>query len=266
MQNLDFFLSFCVLFDRLQKRLSNMNRSSYGKLGINLGKNKYVTQEEAVNDYIKGIEEFAEFADYLVINISSPNTPGLRDLQKREIIHKLLAKLKTTRDRVHDECFAKSLMKDCIKCKPPPPPLLVKIAPDLNDSEIEDIAFVVRDVGIDGVIVSNTTISRENLKSDGALASERGGLSGKPVFEKSNVVLQKMYRLTEGKVPLIGVGGISSVNDAYTKIKCGASLVQLYTGLMYNGPVLVHEMINGLDACAKRDGFEHISQAIGSSC
>mmetsp|Transcript_14667 Transcript_14667/g.13171 ORF Transcript_14667/g.13171 Transcript_14667/m.13171 type:complete len:461 (-) Transcript_14667:84-1466(-) len=250
---------------RLKKRLSNMSRSSYGKLGINLGKNKYVKQADAVNDYIKGIENFTEYADYLVINISSPNTPGLRDLQKREIIHNLLSKVKITRDNTHNEIFKKSPMGDCVKCKPPPPPLLVKIAPDLNDSEIEDIAFVVKDVGIDGIIVSNTTISRENLKTDESITSEYGGLSGKPVFQKSNEVLRKMYKATDGKVPLIGVGGISSVEDAYEKIKCGASLVQLYTGMIYNGPTLIHHMIDNLDKLAKDDGYNHVTEARGAS-
>ena len=253
-----------VVRQRLQKRLENMNRNSYGKLGINLGKNKKVTEKDAVLDYMKGIEVFAEFADYLVINISSPNTPGLRDLQKRDIIHKLLSSLKETRDRVHDANFAKSAMASCIKCKPPPPPLLVKIAPDLEDNEIKDIAFVVRDVGIDGIIVNNTTISREDLKADKSVQSEYGGLSGRPMFEKSNGILRKVYKATEGKVPLIGVGGVSSVDDAYTKIKCGASLVQLYTGMIYNGPTLIHEMIDKLDECAKKDGFNHISEAVGS--
>ena len=251
---------------RLEDRLSNMNRSSYGKLGINLGKNKYVKQNDAVNDYIKGIENFTEFADYLVINISSPNTPGLRDLQRREIIHDLLSKVKIKRDSVHDAIFAKSPMASCVKCKPPPPPLLVKIAPDLKDNEIEDIAFVVREVGIDGIIVSNTTISRDNLKSDEKVTSEYGGLSGKPVFEKSNQVLKKMYKATEGKVPLIGVGGVSSVEDAYQKIKCGASLVQIYTGMIYNGPILIHEMIDKLDEMVKNDGYKHFTEAIGTAC
>mmetsp|Transcript_11679 Transcript_11679/g.18862 ORF Transcript_11679/g.18862 Transcript_11679/m.18862 type:complete len:465 (-) Transcript_11679:95-1489(-) len=250
---------------RLQHRLKNMSRNSYGKLGVNLGKNKYVKEQDAVNDYIAGIENFTEYADYLVINISSPNTPGLRDLQRREIIHDLLSTLKETRDNVHEEIFAKSPMASCVKCKPPPPPLLVKIAPDLNDTEIEDIASVVKEVGIDGIIVSNTTISRENLKTNEKIASEYGGLSGKPVFEKSNQVLMKMYKATDGMVPLIGVGGVSSVQDAYTKIKCGASLVQLYTGLVYKGPVLVHEMIDKLDEIAKGDGYNHISEAVGSA-
>eukprot|EP01083_Nonionella_stella_P029139 80295_1 len=250
---------------RLQARLRDMNRSSYGKLGINLGKNKYVKQADAVNDYIKGIETFSKYADYLVINISSPNTPGLRDLQRRDIIHNLLSKLKETRDAVHEANFADSIMASCVKCKPPPTPLLVKIAPDLKDSEIEDIAYVVREVGIDGVIVSNTTIARDGLKTSEKITSEYGGLSGKPVFEKSNEVLRKMYRCTNGEMPLIGVGGVSSVEDAYTKIKCGASLVQVYTGMVYNGPVLVHQIIDKLDALAKKDGYKHITEAIGSA-
>ncbi len=151
-----------IVRQRLNNRLSNVNRSqSNGKLGINLCKNKYVKRADAVNDYIAGIEKFTEFADYLVINISSPNTPGLRDLQKRDIIYNLLAKLKETRDAVHDENFKKSPMGTCVNCKPPAPPLLVKIAPDLSDKEIEDIAYVVRSVGIDGVIVIVILLSQE---------------------------------------------------------------------------------------------------------
>merc|ERR1712154_505059 len=121
-------------------------------------------------------------------------------------------------------------------------------------------------MGIDGIIVSNTTISRDNLKSDEKLKSEYGGLSGKPLFEKSNQVLMKVYQLTNGKIPLIGVGGVSSVEDVYTKIKCGASLVQLYTGMIYNGPILIHEIIDKLDQFAKNDGYNHITEAIGASC
>ena len=257
---------FDMVKARLNLRIEKMDRST-GLLGINIGKNKETLEENAVNDYILGIETFIDVADYLVINVSSPNTPGLRDLQKREKLLQLLTKIKEARDKAHIDSFEASLMKtmvDCENCRPPAPPLLVKIAPDLNDNELEDIAYVVEKVGIDGIIVTNTTIKRPDfLKSKKKLTEQKGGLSGKPLLYDSNIILRKMYKLTKGEVVLIGVGGISNAKDAYSKIKCGASLVQLYSHLTYAGPVLMKRMIREIGQYAELDGFERLEDAIG---
>ncbi|KAJ3055229.1 Dihydroorotate dehydrogenase (quinone), mitochondrial [Rhizophlyctis rosea] len=195
-------------------------------LGVNLGKNK-ISVAESNEDYVRGAEELGPFGDYLVVNISSPNTPGLRALQRREPIERLLQEVKEARD----------------KKLPHHPPLLVKIAPDLKDDEIADIAAVATSVGVDGVIISNTTISRpENLQSGPRITRETGGLSGPPVFPLSVEVVRKFYQLTEGKIPIIGCGGVRSGDDAIAFAKAGASLVQLYTGFAFEGPGLVGEI------------------------
>ncbi|HKS88726.1 MAG TPA: quinone-dependent dihydroorotate dehydrogenase, partial [Stellaceae bacterium] len=198
--------------DHVVARLGRRRRDG-GIVGVNLGKNRDST--DAAADYAEGVARAAPLADYLVINISSPNTPGLRDLQARDELAELLRRVL----RAREESGAR-------------PPLLVKIAPDLSAEERTDIAEVTLASGIDGIIVSNTTIARPvGLKS--AAAGEAGGLSGKPLFASSTALLADMYRLSEGRLPLIGVGGIASAADAYAKIRAGASLVQLYTALVY---------------------------------
>lgn len=217
------------------------NRS--GVLGVNLGKNK--TSPDAIGDYTKGIESLGTFADYLVVNVSSPNTPGLRDLQGKKALHSLLARVKQTRDLLPNQ-----------------PPLLVKIAPDLTDHDKDDIADVVMDLGIDGIIISNTTIKRpDSLQSKNK--AEGGGLSGAILMEDSTQVLRDIYRRTKGTVPLIGVGGVCNGDDAYQKIRAGASLVQLYTAFSYDGPVLIREIKQTLQANLERDGFKSVSEAVG---
>lgn len=221
-------------------------RNAKGILGVNLGKNKET--EDAASDYRKGILRLARYADYLVINVSSPNTPGLRALQGKEPLQELLeAALSARAEAVPDT----------------PPPLLLKIAPDLTDEDKQDIADVALTTGIDGLIATNTTIARpENLTS--SQASEAGGLSGKPVFEPSTRVLGEMYQLTGGKIPLVGVGGIANGSDAYAKIRAGASLVQFYSAMVYGGPGLVGEIKRGLVECLKADGFSSIKDAVGT--
>ncbi|XP_031572269.1 dihydroorotate dehydrogenase (quinone), mitochondrial-like [Actinia tenebrosa] len=218
-----------------------------GILGINLGKNK--TSEDAVLDYTKGVEVFGPMADYLVINVSSPNTPGLRAMQGREMLAALIDKVLEARSSL-----------------PPSnqPPLLVKIAPDLTQQDKEDIAAVVTRPNhhIDGIIVSNTTISRPpSLQS--ANKKETGGLSGEPLRTMSTELVRDMYTLTKGTIPIIGVGGISSGQDAYDKIKAGASLVQLYTALTYHGPPLVKRLKKELADLLRKDGFNSVSEAVG---
>lgn len=215
-----------------------------GIVGANIGANKL--SEDQIEDYVIGLRRVLGLADYFTINISSPNTPGLRALQGREALDELLSRLKAVRD----DAELKKV-----------PPLLLKIAPDLDGNECEDIAEIILKHKMDGLIVSNTTLSRDGLKSP--LMGEAGGLSGEPLFALSTDILSKMYSLTDGTIPLIGVGGISSGKQAYEKIKAGASLVQLYSALVYHGPGLVREINSDLEALLKKDGFSNITEAIG---
>lgn len=218
-----------------------------GIAGANIGKNK--DSQSAVADYVLGLETVYPYANYVTINISSPNTPGLRTLQAHEALEPLLSTLITTRE----QCKTKHGRVV---------PLLLKVAPDLEEKEMESIAGLVLAHGIDGMVIGNTTISRPFLKSMNA--GEQGGLSGKPLFALSTEVLKKFYRLTGGKIPLIGVGGVSSGEDAYAKIRAGATLVQLYTALVYRGFMVVHEIQNKLVELLEKDGFNNIMQAIGA--
>ena len=229
--------------DGLAARLSRRRPS--GILGVNLGKNR--DSADAAADYALGIRRMAGLADYLVVNISSPNTPGLRDLQGRAALASLLRRLLDA--RAQTGCLV---------------PLLLKIAPDLSAAERSDIADVALDAGIDGLIVANTTVARPaGLIS--RYAGEPGGLSGRPLFAPSTAVLADMYRLTRGRLPLIGVGGVASGADAYAKIRAGASLVQLYTALVFDGPALVGRIKRELAELLRRDGFASIADAIGAA-
>jgi len=215
------------------------------RLGVNLGKNK--DSRDAAADYAAGAAALAPFADFLVINVSSPNTPGLRALQDRAALEELVGRV---RRGLHDAGIA-------------PPPLLVKIAPDLTEGDLADIAAVARGPRIDGLIVGNTTVQRPP-DIVGRHRAEAGGLSGRPLFALSTEVLSRVYRLTEGRVPLIGVGGVADAADAYAKIRAGASLVQLYTALIYQGPGLVPRIAAGLSALLARDGFATVAEAVGA--
>lgn len=221
-----------------------------GIAGANIGKNKDTIN--AADDYVKGVHAVYPFADYITINISSPNTKGLRDLQNAKALAELLTEIIKARNE------AKKKYNKIV-------PLLLKIAPDIDSGEREDIAQIITEKQIDGLIVSNTTISRPETLASINL-KETGGLSGCPLFAMSNQVLSDMYRLTDGKIPIIGVGGIASPQDAYTKIRNGASLVQLYTALIYQGLSLVRSINNELPQLLARDGFKHISEAIGVDC
>lgn len=232
-------------FDPAFIRLRAFREKPLGIVGVNVGRNK--DSEDAISDYVLGLRRFAAIADYLVINISSPNTIGLRALQGRDALRALLEAALEAR-RAHAGKV---------------PPLFVKIAPDLTDAECADIAAVALDLAIDGLIVSNTTITRpEDLPA--SLRGEAGGLSGQPLFERSTAVLRTMYRLTEGRIVLIGVGGVASGAQAYAKIRAGASLVQLYTALIYHGPMLVQRIKRDLALLVKRDGFANVAQAVGA--
>uniref|UniRef100_A0A7S3UDY9 Dihydroorotate dehydrogenase (quinone), mitochondrial n=1 Tax=Picocystis salinarum TaxID=88271 RepID=A0A7S3UDY9_9CHLO len=234
---------------RLARRLSQRT-NELGLVGINLGKNK--TSEDAAADYVTGIKRLARFADYLVVNISSPNTPGLRALQGRKQLETLLKQV----------LHARNAMTWGIRG---PPPLLIKIAPDLSEEDLEDVAAVATRLRVDGLIVSNTTVARPPEISSAKHGEETGGLSGKPLMESSTNVLHRMYELTNGRIPLVGCGGVSSGEDAYAKICAGASLVQLYTSFAFDGPALVPRIKRELVECLRRDGWSSVSEAVGSA-
>jgi dihydroorotate dehydrogenase len=208
-------------------------RARGGIVGVNIGANK--DSEDRIGDYVKGIEAFSHVASYFTVNISSPNTPGLRALQSRAELDQLLARLNAART---DQARR--------------PPMLLKIAPDLRDDELEDIAAACAGGAVDGIIVSNTTLSREGLRSPNA--REQGGLSGRPLLSLSTRQLAKMFRLTGGKVPLVGAGGVHDAASALVKIRAGASLVQLYSALVYQGPALVDGILTGLAVELARTG------------
>ena len=215
-----------------------------GILGVNLGANK--DSEDRQADYVLGVEVLGPYAAYITVNISSPNTPGLRAMQGKDELSSLIADVHAARCTLENK-----------------PPVLLKIAPDLITDELEDIAEVILASEIDGLIVSNTTIG-ERDKITGAHVGETGGLSGRPLFEKSTDVLRTVYRLTKGRVPLVGVGGIASGADAYAKIRAGATLIQLYTALVYDGPGLVAQIKRDLLLHLRADGFQSLSDAIGA--
>jgi dihydroorotate dehydrogenase len=235
----------------VEARLARLPREGRrGLIGANVGKNK--DSETAGPDYAAGVKALARHADYLVVNVSSPNTPGLRELQRREALLALLAEVETA---LAEAVAAASITR---------PPLLIKVAPDLAPAEREDLAAVLADAKtIDGVIIGNTTVSRPpGLR--GAHAGEAGGLSGPPLMTLSTEVLADLYRLTGGRMPLVGCGGVASGEDAYAKIRAGATLVQLYTALVYEGPGLIQRIKRDLAALLRRDGFKSVKEAVGS--
>lgn len=203
-------------------------RSSKVILGINLGKNKSTPNEEAVLDYLSLMQLLSEYADYLTINVSSPNTVGLRDLQGKEALGSLLYQIDSQR-KIEEKQYEKKL------------PVLVKLAPDLNESELHDAIDVILDSKMDGVIVNNTTLSRDGVKS--SLRSESGGLSGTPLKVKSEAVLHQTVKRINGKIPIVSVGGIMTPEDAKRRLDAGATLIQIYTGLIYNGPSFVKKIL-----------------------
>lgn len=216
-----------------------------GLLGVNVGPNR--TAEDPIADCAAGVLALAPLADYVVVNVSSPNTPGLRALQLRENLRNLLEQVTAARaDAAADT------------------PLLVKIAPDINQEELEQIAELAVVHKINGLIATNTTIERPTVLR-GVHRNEQGGLSGRPLFDRSTEVLAELYRLTKGHIPLIGVGGVSSGADAYAKIRAGASLVQLYTAMIYHGPWVVLKILKQLAEALEHDGFHSVSDAVGTA-
>ncbi|CAN7319408.1 quinone-dependent dihydroorotate dehydrogenase [Mesorhizobium sp. LjNodule214] len=220
-----------------EKRLA-ARKGRGGIVGVNIGANK--DSADRIGDYERGVARFAKYASYLTVNISSPNTPGLRNMQAREQLGELLSRVMAAR-----------------AVAPANPPVFLKIAPDLVEAELEDIAAEVTDKQLDGVIVSNTTISRPALRS-ASVAGEAGGLSGKPLFERSTIVLAKMRKLLGPGRAIIGVGGVDSAETALEKIRAGADLVQLYTGMIYAGPALPGRILSGIIRFADRERLTSI--------
>jgi len=228
--------------DVIARRLKRRRRK--GVVGVNLGANK--DSDDRVADYVTGVRGLAGLVDFYTVNISSPNTPGLRALQGKGALADLMKRVLVARDEAA-----------------PGTPVFLKIAPDLTEEDKADIAAVAKELMLDGLIVSNTTITRpDTLQS--TRADEAGGLSGKPLFAPSTELLREFYRAIGGETPLIGVGGVSSPQDAYEKIRAGASLVQLYTAMVYEGPGLPARILRALPGFLKADGFETVTDAVGA--
>lgn len=210
-------------------RLKHLKERDGVIIGGNIGKNKITPNEEAVNDYIYCFHALYDYVDYFVVNVSSPNTPGLRDLQEKEPLMHILNTLQGLNAQ-----------------KPKQKPILLKIAPDLTNSQLDDIVEIVTETKIAGVIATNTTISREGLLSDPSLVQEAGGVSGKPLTKRSTEVIRYLASQSNHSFPIIGVGGIHSANDAIEKLEAGASLIQVYTGFIYEGPALIGDICKAI--------------------
>jgi dihydroorotate dehydrogenase len=228
--------------ERVAARLARRRRT--GVVGVNLGANK--DSADRIEDFVKGVERLEGLVDFYTVNISSPNTPGLRALQDKAALVELLSRVIKARDGLRTKA-----------------PIFLKVAPDLADADKADIASAVLDQKFDALVVSNTTIARPSwLKS--AHAAEKGGLSGRPLFLPSTELLVEFSETLKGRIPLVGVGGVSSPEDAYLKIRAGASLVQLYTALVYQGPALVAKIVERLPAMLRADGFANVAEAVGA--
>ena len=227
--------------DAIANRLAN--RPKNGVIGLNLGANK--DSQDRAADFAKVLARCGAHLDFATVNVSSPNTEKLRDLQGKDALSALLNGVIDANDQLEK-----------------PISIFLKIAPDLADQDLIDIAQVARDTRIHGIIATNTTLSRDGLKS--AHRDQMGGLSGAPLFEKSTHVLARLSQLTDGEIPLIGVGGVATPEHAYQKIRAGASAVQLYTALVYGGMSSVTDIVRGLEALLERDGFANVADAVGS--
>ncbi|HEY0428315.1 MAG TPA: quinone-dependent dihydroorotate dehydrogenase [Pyrinomonadaceae bacterium] len=211
-------------------------------LGINIGKNKDVPNEEATENYLQSFELAHDVADYIAVNVSSPNTPNLRELQQADNLENLLSALQKRNQELSEK------------------PLLVKIAPDLLEAEIEAIVDIAQKLNLSGLIATNTTVKRENLKTK---IDESGGLSGKPLQDTSNKIIGKIYKYSKGNLPIIGVGGIFSAEDAFEKIASGASLLQAYTGFIYQGIGFARDINSGLKKILEKKGLKNLDEAVG---
>ena len=220
-------------------------------LGVSIGKSKIVPIEEAVEDYLRCFETIYNVADYVAVNVSSPNTPGLRQLQQSTQLHSLLSALQQRNREL-------AVDREAL-------PLLVKLSPDMADGDLEDAVSVAQENQVAGIIATNTTLSRAGLLTPAATVNAygEGGLSGAPLRQTSNKIIAKLYRMTRGQTPLIGVGGIFTAEDAWEKICAGACLVQLYTGFIYQGPGIANEIVTGLQEILTGAGFQSLDEAVG---
>jgi len=234
--------------DGVERVVARLRRASHRCIvGINIGKNRDVPVDDAIPNYVDCFRRAYSAADYVAVNVSSPNTPNLRELQRPESLRELLRELQN----VNGELSGTSALK----------PLFVKIAPDVAESDVEAIVGIALEFDLAGLIATNTTVERSGLRSD---ATETGGLSGKPLRDRSTGIVRLAHRHSKGRLPIIGVGGIFSAGDAFEKIAAGASLVQAYTGFVYGGPSFAGEIVRGLDAILTRLGFTSYEEAVGS--
>lgn len=233
---------------KVAARLRSLKRNCI--VGVNIGKNKDVPNEDATANYLASLDLIHEHADYIAVNISSPNTPNLRELQKAESLDELLGELQKRNLELSGAGRKK--------------PLLVKIAPDLTEAEIESIVDIARRYELAGIIATNTTIVREGLNTKDVESIGAGGLSGRPLTRRSTEVVSSIYKYSKGKMPIIGVGGIFDAEDAFEKIAAGASLIQAYTGFVYGGPNFARDVNLGLADILKTRGFSTLDEAVGS--
>ncbi|WP_055588798.1 quinone-dependent dihydroorotate dehydrogenase [Peterkaempfera griseoplana] len=231
-------------------RLAARPRSSTALVGVNIGKTKVVPESEAAADYVTSTERLARHADYLVVNVSSPNTPGLRNLQAVDQLRPLLTAVREAADRSTERRV----------------PLLVKIAPDLADADVDAVADLALELGLDGIIATNTTIGRTGLRTDPAVveAAGAGGLSGAPLKQRSLEVLRRLHTRTGGRLTLVAVGGIETADDAWERILAGATLVQGYSGFIYQGPFWARRIHRGLAARLRASGHATLADAVGA--
>ncbi|ANW21124.1 quinone-dependent dihydroorotate dehydrogenase [Streptomyces clavuligerus] len=231
------------------QRLAERRPVFRGVVGVNIGKTKVVPEAEAVADYVTSTERLAAHADYLVVNVSSPNTPGLRNLQATEALRPLLTAVREAADRTVTSRRV---------------PLLVKIAPDLADEDVDAVADLAVELGLDGIIATNTTISREGLASPAELTAETGGLSGAPLKERSLEVLRRLYARVGDRITLVGVGGVETAEDAWQRILAGATLVQGYSAFIYQGPFWCRAVHKGLAARLAASPYATLAEAVGA--
>jgi dihydroorotate dehydrogenase len=242
----------------LAERLSDWRRSGHWPkhpVGINLGKSKITPNEEAAEDYANSFRALWRLADFFVVNVSSPNTPNLRQLQDKSALDQILAALQQSNDDLARQTgFA-------------PKPILVKVAPDLSFDALDEMLELVAPRKLAGIVATNTTVSRPEAKEPKlkVVYAETGGLSGRPLRQRSTEVIRHLYKQTEGKLPLIGVGGIFTAEDAWEKMCAGASLIQIYTGMVYEGPGIAKAIVKGLQEKAAEQGFSSISKAVGTT-
>lgn len=224
-------------------------------LGVSIGKSKVVRPEDAIGDYLKSFEVVYPIADYVAVNVSSPNTPRLRELQEPHQLDELLSALQQRNEELSQRSDGRGLL-----------PLLVKLSPDLNHNELENIVTVARQNNVAGLIAANTTVSREQLTTtrNAIEACGEGGLSGAPLRQRATQMIARLYRMTDGSLPLIGVGGIFTADDAWEMISAGAGLLQIYTGFIYEGPGIAAKINDGLRRIISSKGFVSLDEAVGA--